>query len=504
MDPRLQMIDLSGPELTADERAYLREGRVAGVCLFGRNAVDPAQVGELVQEVRRLAGRPLLVATDQEGGGVVRIHDVPYPPAAMALGAAGDPELTRAVAAATARGLRGLGVNVDFAPVADVNVRPENPVIADRSFGSEPEAVGAQVAAFVRGLQAEGVAATLKHFPGHGATDVDSHLALPRLQLDADTLWARELVPFRAGLAAGAAAVMSAHIVLPALDADAPATLSRTVLGGLLRVRLGFDGVVFTDALDMRAVQDRFGLEEASVRAVEAGADVPVGVGDVRRHARAADALVRAVAEGRLDPAAVATSRARISRLARDFPGRAPEPGAVWRDGDEALLDEAARRGLAALGTLPRLGRGMRVALVAAGEVHAGEEDQLTARPADLLGKELAARGALVERLGYDLAGAGLQSEALAARACEAEAVLFASTARTVIGEAEAALARAVADAARSAGKVYAHVAMWNPYSAARLPGPALLTFGFRERSVRAAAEALLGAPVTGRLPAGL
>ncbi len=507
MDPRLLMIDLSGTELTADERAFLAEGRAAGLCLFGRNVRDRAQVAALVADARAAAGEPFVVATDQEGGGVLRIHDVPTPPSAMALGAARDAELTRAVASATARGLRALGVNVDFAPVADVNANPANPVIADRSFGADPSAVAAQVVAFVEGLQREGVAATLKHFPGHGDTDVDSHVGLPALPLSERELEARELVPFRAGIAAGAAAVMSAHIVLSAFDVERPATLSRAVLHGLLRERLGFDGAIFTDALDMRAVADRYGAAEATVLALEAGVDVPVRVGStpggrgVRGHAEAADAVARAVRDGRLDERAMERSAARIRRLALRYPAR-PDPGSAWRDGDEALLEDAARRGLVTLGRLPALAAGTRVALVAAGEVSASAAAQLTARPADELARALARAGTEVVRVPYDPAEAGRAGTATrvlaAVRACDA--ALFVSTSRAPMGDDEVALGRAVA----GAGKPYAHVALWNPYHVARLPGPALVSFGFRDRSARAAADALLGRPTSGVPPVPL
>src|SRR5690606_5018961 len=166
------MIDLSDTRVTPAERDLLSEGRVAAVCLFGRNVVDRFQLSDYVAELRSLAGSDLIVAIDQEGGGVLRLRDVPFPPAAMSLGSADDELLTERVAAATGRGLRSVGVNLDFAPVADVNSNPDNPVIADRSFGSDPDLVSRHVTAFVRGLQGEGVAATLKHFPGHGDTDV--------------------------------------------------------------------------------------------------------------------------------------------------------------------------------------------------------------------------------------------------------------------------------------------------------------------------------------------
>ena len=197
------MVDLSGSSVSADERAFFRDYQVGGVCLFRRNFTDRYQAAELTAELRNLLGDGLIIATDQEGGGVVRASDLPYSPGTMLLGAANDLTLTREVAAATARGLRSVGVNVNFAPVADVNVNPHNPVIGERSFGADPRQVAKQVVAFVQGLQSEGVAATVKHFPGHGDTATDSHLALPELNVDLERLHATELIPFKAAIDGG-------------------------------------------------------------------------------------------------------------------------------------------------------------------------------------------------------------------------------------------------------------------------------------------------------------
>ncbi|MEX2542134.1 MAG: beta-N-acetylhexosaminidase [Trueperaceae bacterium] len=513
---RLQMIDLSGQQLTPDERAFLSERRPGGVCLFGRNVADRFQVAELVAELRSLAGPDLLVAADQEGGGVIRLSDLPYPPGAMALGAADDPLLTRQVAAATGRGLRALGINVDFAPVADVNSNPANPVIADRSFGADPEHVARHVVAFVHGLQETGVAATVKHFPGHGDVARDSHLELQTLARSAQMLERLELPPFLAAIATGVAAVMSAHIVLSAIDPEAPATLSAPVLTGLLRDRLGFSGVVFTDALDMRAVAANWGAAEASVRALAAGADMPVHVGPVREHEEVASGLERALAEGRLDGAALAASSERLARLSNAYPAR-PDVGSAWRDGDDRLLDEAARRSLLLLGRLPRMVPGSRVLLVAAEAVRQSAATQATVRPAGYLAEALREQGVTVEELEYSPADAlaVAQQARAAARGCDV--VIFASSSRTALTADERELGRRVAASAGTVGNEtegvkppnaatagFVHVALWNPYSVAELPGPALVSFGWRERSARAVASALTGGPVTGRAPVPL
>jgi beta-N-acetylhexosaminidase len=244
---------------------------------------------------------------------------------AAALGGVDDLALTEAAGRWVGHELAAVGVTLDLAPVADVNSDPDNPVIGTRSFGADPERVAAHVAAWTRGLQATGVAACAKHFPGHGDTATDSHLALPRIDVDADTLAARELVPFDAAVEAGTAAVMTSHIVVPALDPDRPATLSPLVLG-MLREVLEFDGVIVSDALDMAGASAGTGIPEASVRALAAGCDLlclgpdkPASlVADVR------DAVVAAVDDGRLAPERLAEAAQRVRTMR---PGQRPQPG---------------------------------------------------------------------------------------------------------------------------------------------------------------------------------
>lgn len=493
---RLLMLDLSGWELTPDERAFLGEHPVGGVCLFARNIRDRFQVAELTADLRTLCGDTLLVATDQEGGGVVRALDVPYPPSAMALGAANDLSLTEKVGAATARGLRAQGINLDFAPVADVNSNPRNPVIADRSFGEDPAGVARHVAAFVRGLQGAGVAACVKHFPGHGDTETDSHLGLPVLEADSVRLEGLEFVPFKAALAADVAAVMSAHIVLRQFDAHNPATLSQRVLSGLLREHLGFGGVVFTDALNMRAVADRHTPTEAVLGALRAGADMPVHVGPLSEHRDIVAGLRRALTEGRLEPASVGASLERIAGLARRYPAQ-PNPEAAWDDGDEALLQDAAARGLVRFGDLKITSP---LTLVAATQVQASAASQTTVSPAHKLRDVLETAGFSVQLLPYTRSALAEAQTLLPRVAGAPGTVVFVSTARTRMDTDERAFAQAVARAAPS----FVHLALWNPYSVADLPTPALVTFGFRDASLQAAAAALAGAPVTGALPVRL
>ena len=271
-------------------------GRVSGIVLFARNVVDPPQVRRLVAELRARepADAPLIVAIDQEGGRVQRLRApwtewppmrrlgeltegagaaAPSAPAASVDGPAGDVSATAAVARALAVELRDCGVALDFAPVVDVDSNPANPVIGDRSFGREPRQVAAHARTFIAAMQADGVACCAKHFPGHGDTTLDSHLALPKIAHDLDRLLAVELPPFAAAVEAGVASVMSAHVVFEAIDAKRPATFSPDVMA-LLRERLRFDGLVFSDDLEMKAVADHWRPDEMVDLALGAGIDV--------------------------------------------------------------------------------------------------------------------------------------------------------------------------------------------------------------------------------------
>ncbi|MFD7130058.1 glycoside hydrolase family 3 protein [Streptomyces sp. NPDC059894] len=310
------------PGTTAPDWLLRRLGEgLASVGLFGRNIASPEQLASLTAQLR--AERDdVLVAIDEEGGDVTRleVRTGSSFPGNHALGAVDDVELTRQVAHELGRRLAACGVNFNWAPSADVNSDPGNPVIGVRSFGADPALVARHTAAYVTGLQTAGVAACTKHFPGHGDTAVDSHYALPRVDAGPELLAARELAPFRAAIAAGTRAVMSAHILVPALDPDRPATLSRPVLTDLLRGDLGYDGLIVTDGMEMRAVAATYGIERGSVLAVAAGADaicVGGGLADDETVRRLRDALVTAVRTGELPEERLADAARRVRALAR-------------------------------------------------------------------------------------------------------------------------------------------------------------------------------------------
>nr|WSY51890.1 glycoside hydrolase family 3 protein [Streptomyces sp. NBC_00886] len=310
------------PGTTAPDWLLRRLGEgLASVGLFGRNIASPEQLTSLTAQLRSERD-DVLVAIDEEGGDVTRleVRTGSSFPGNHALGAVDDVDLTRAVAHELGRRLAECGVNLNWAPSADVNSNPSNPVIGVRSFGADPELVARHTAAYVTGLQAAGVAACTKHFPGHGDTAVDSHHALPRIDAESSVLERRELLPFRAAIAAGTRAVMSAHILIPTLDLDHPATLSAHILTDLLRGRLGYDGLIVTDGMEMQAIAATYGIERGSVLAIAAGADaicVGGGLADDETVRRLRDALVGAVRSGELPEERLAEAAERVRGLAR-------------------------------------------------------------------------------------------------------------------------------------------------------------------------------------------
>lgn len=345
---RLVMVDITGTSLDAATADFLRQQRIRAVCLFRKNLGTEAQVRQLTRDLRDVMGPQALIGLDQEGGSVVRATFLPQPPSAMSLGAAGDEALATQVGAAVARGLRGIGINWNFAPVVDINNNPANPVIAERSFGESAETVTRLAGAWMQGSLSEGVACCIKHFPGHGDTHVDSHLDLPTVAKSRAELDALELRPFRA-LREAAPSVMTAHIVYPAIDPDYPATLSRTILGGILREELGYDGVVITDALMMKAIADRYGYARAAVLAIQAGADMILAQGSLAEQAQAIDALRQGLARGDIAPERALQAQARLDRMADRYPVRLDDYAGAQREADDTLMRQAWARGLCAL-----------------------------------------------------------------------------------------------------------------------------------------------------------
>jgi beta-N-acetylhexosaminidase len=293
---QLLSVGFDGPTAPAELLGRIGRSEVGGVMLFRPNVVDPTQVAALVRNLREASpGVPLVVSVDQEGGLVQRLRQpLTVWPDMLSVGSAGDPARTQAVGRALGSELAALGIAWDLAPVLDVHTNPANPVIGNRAFGRTPEAVIAHALAFWRGLRAAGVLGCGKHFPGHGDTRTDSHHDLPEVGHDPARLRAVELAPFAAAAAAGAEAIMTAHVMFPAIDTQRPATMSRPILGGVLRGELGFAGLVVSDDLGMKAVADRWPVEEVVVEGLLAGVDHFLIREPAERQVAAWEALVKA------------------------------------------------------------------------------------------------------------------------------------------------------------------------------------------------------------------
>ncbi|HEU4540835.1 MAG TPA: glycoside hydrolase family 3 N-terminal domain-containing protein [Jiangellaceae bacterium] len=353
-----------GTEAPPERLSDLIDAGLGGVVLFGRNidaALGDDGIAALAARLRE--HRPdLLIAIDEEGGDVTRLDVTTgsaYPGSA-ALGAANDPELTHEVAASLAARLRACGIDINFAPVADIDVDPRNPIVGVRAFGSDPHLVARHTAAFVAGQQSQGVVATVKHFPGHGGTAEDSHVSMPVLDASRALLERRELVPFRAAIDAGVQLVMTAHIIVPTVDADHPATLSPAVISGLLRDELGYTGAVMTDGFDMHAISGTVGHAEGAVLALQAGVDAICLGGDSTDPElveEMAGAIAAAVETGRLSYERLAEAAGRVTQLS------------LWVRGRDGLRNAHLEEAVAPLTRERAEVRAARRAVVARGDV---------------------------------------------------------------------------------------------------------------------------------------
>ena len=327
---QLFVLGFEGREPSSATEGFVRERAPGGLVLFGRNLGGPDEIAALTAALQAASSVPLFMAIDQEGGKVTRLGP-PFTrwPSPSAVGAAGSSRLTYALGEAIAKELLAVGITMNLAPVLDVLTQPENPVMAGRSFSADPQVVAQIGTAFFQGLADKGVIAVGKHFPGHGDTTVDSHLALPIVPHDLARLFAVELVPFAAVIREGIPALMTAHLLCPALDPDRPATLSRAILTHLLRERLGFSGLLVSDDLLMSGITDTTPPGEAAVRFLEAGGDLVLICSDEAAQRQAFDGVAEAVETGRLSEARVMVSCDRIAlakdRHLRGTTGPAPE-----------------------------------------------------------------------------------------------------------------------------------------------------------------------------------
>lgn len=499
---QLLMLGFGGTRMDRTIASFLDDMQPGGVALFSRNIDSPEQTMVLIREVRTHdpAGVPMFVSVDQEGGNVVRIKKhATILPSAMALGAAGDPELARRIGQSLGRDLRLLGFNMNFAPVLDVASNPNNPVIGIRSFGSSPKVVGDLGAAYAQGLQSEGVLAVAKHFPGHGDTDSDSHYHLPLLAHDRARLDEVELYPFARAFAEGLDAIMTAHIALPALtdSGDLPATVSERVLTRLLREELGYDGLVITDGLEMQGIVQRFGSGEAAVRAVLAGADMVMVLWYPEKKREVRDALVAAVQSGRIPAWRLdqAVRRVLVAKARRGvFSTELLPVKTALRELERAPRDvvpEVARRAITLVkndGNVLPLRRGQVVAVASTEPVFVEE-----------LRRSLRARG-MVMPVGTTRERADADAARLIELAAGADVI--------VIGM-QSAEHRVVVERVRTAypDVPVVVVSFGAPYLLSHLPriDAFLCAFGWRDESERAAAAAITArTPAAGTLPVEL
>jgi beta-N-acetylhexosaminidase len=482
------MLGFEGTTLTAQNRALVHDLHLGGVTLFARNIENAQQLAQLDSDLQAIADPvPLFISVDQEGGLVVRVtQGATIFPGNMAVGATGDVRLARQVAESEAEELLAMGVNMNLAPVVDVNTNPMNPVIGVRAFGSQPELVSQMGAATIDGLQGNGVSAVGKHFPGHGDTAIDSHLDLPVVPHPLQRLEAVEFQPFRAAIQAGVDGLMTAHVYVPSIEPEPqrPSTLSHAVLTGLLRERLGFTGLILTDALDMGAIERDRTAAEAAVEAFEAGADLLLVAGiTTEDRARLGDgppALLAAVQSGRvseerLDASVLRILEAKARRAILAGGGGAPPP--LVRHDELAL--EVARKAVTLqrddAGVLPlRPEQKVLVVLPQAPTRSLVQDDQL---PGSLL--------EAVQRFAPTVTDAASAD------------VIVLGTYDLAQDPAQQVLARSLI----ATGKPVVAVSLRGPYDAAFAP-TVLAVYGDRPVQLQAAAEALFGfLTPTGKAP---
>lgn len=510
------MLAFDGTTMPEPMARRLRDRPAAGVTLFRHaNVDDPGQLRELTDSIQRLAPAdlPFLIAVDQEGGQLNGLGAASTPFAgAMSLGAVGDEDLAERVGAAIGRELRAAGVNVNYAPVCDLATSPANPGLGVRAFGDDPERAAGLVAGFVRGLAASGVAATLKHFPGMGDISADTHHGSVAANVDVDTMRARELVPFRAGIAEGAPMVMCGHAAVPALTgrADLPATLAAPIVTTLLRDELGFSGVAISDALNMRALaQDPTGRAIEAIGALRAGLDLLLLTsGD--EAAALEKALVLAASRGLVPAAGVRASLDRVAelrrRLAASPADSEPDTAVIGSAAHRALADELAQRSI----TLVRdEGHLLPLRLDPGAEILA-----VMPRPADLTPADTSSTVApgladAIRRHHPRVTAQLVGQDPGAAEIADARAAAAAADV-VVIGTISASLQPgqvALVEALLALGRPTVTVALRTPWDGDAYPASTThaCTYSLLEPSLLALADALFGrAPFPGRMPVQL
>lgn len=523
---QLFLAGVPGTGLTDEWRESLQRFPFGGVHLSEWALTGPEQAAALLDEIRsaireRGVTETPLLALDHEGGSLtpLRHGEATNLPGPMALGATGAPQLVREVGWIMGRELASLGFNLNWAPVIDINCNPRNPVIGIRSFGDQPRAVVEMSLALIQGLQEGGVAATAKHFPGHGDTVVDSHHGLPVIQDDLARLESLHLIPFGAAAAAGVDAIMTAHILFPGLagsplDPDGryahlPATLNPAILDRLLRRHLGFDGVVVTDALEMWGIQGQWEIADAAVMAIEAGADIPLIVFDAEARERAFVAVREAVESGRISRERLALSVARVRALREKIAARRLELGLPERFDlaahqamlaeHEGRVAEIVRRGIYAAESARPLPPEGKLLVVTPLQENLTPADTTGGLPVTLAG-ELTRLGFLVTAIHPSLEIDPTEREMILAAAAQRPDRVIMGTINAWRFPGQVELLRALA----VNGAPVTAIALRDPYDLTLLPNaiPRLATCSTEPVVMRVLAEVLAGqTPAAGRLP---
>lgn len=492
-----------GTALPEDFKEVLREYKIGNVILFLRNVQSASQVRRLCAEIQRLVreetGYPAFIMIDQEGGMVSRLpQDAVNVPGTMAVAATGNPENARLASEITVRQLRGLGVNFNLAPVMDVNSNPQNPVIGNRSYGDEAERVAAFGAAAIAPYAQSGVLCCAKHFPGHGDTAVDSHLGLPRVDKTAGELEKLELIPFRAVVEAGVPAVMMSHVLFPNIEPEqVPCTMSRRMVTGLLKEKLGFRGLILTDCMQMGAIQDFFGTAAGTVASIKAGVDLTEISSSLELEREAAEAVTRAAEAGEFDMEELRESVRRILRFKEQLLTD-PVPEECNLESDRQAVEVMMRQAVSCVGG-KAFTADEHTFFCGCADYRAsgvGNEDGDSAAFASVMSRAFKARGLVTAK---DPDSAQIR-EAVEAAAQADKIVLATCNAHLFRGQ------LALAGALAALGRPMAVIALRNPYDLASLPDSVwkLAAYDYSAPAFDALEEILRGGSVSGVCPVRL
>ncbi|MCL5773661.1 MAG: beta-N-acetylhexosaminidase [Firmicutes bacterium] len=493
------MVDFSGKEMDHDMEVYFGQYNWGGVILFSKNLSDFDQTKKLISDlqVTALAGRtkaPLLVGIDQEGGFVTQMPFArAISPGNMAVAATRNSEFAYESAALMAKELRSLGINMDFAPVVDINTNPGNPVIGVRSFSDNIELAVQMAEKSVKGFQESGVAACAKHFPGHGDTELDSHLSLPTVRKTAEYLENADLKPFVSAIHSRVESVMTAHVFYPAIDREKiPATFSPVIMTDILRGKLGFKGLLITDSLNMKAISDNYGYDETTFRAVSAGADILLACGGDDIHQGIYFGLKKNVEEGKISVSRIDESVKRILR--QKF--RRPLSDIPFRDDPAPVMKKIALNSITLLkndnGVLPIKPSADNVLGIICPGIPGSQEPTL--------GEVMGRHSEFVKEINFDPSSDSINVDEIMLKARECNVVLMATFSRGKLPEMQVNIVREL----QLEGKPFAVASIFNPYDIMQFDKiPAyIVSYGFRPVSLEALAEVVLGkfAP-KGKLP---